>query len=107
MFRGEPPRSVITEFLQFGRCEPRPPPSARKFHNARKLVPPPVVRVHFARGAKVAAVPTWSWPGLSPAIPIIGHCAILIEIAGTSPAMTPPYKAKHWPHKSFGGRKSS
>jgi hypothetical protein len=24
-----------------------------------------------------------------PAIPIIGHCAILIEIAGTSPAMTP------------------
>jgi DNA-binding transcriptional regulator YhcF (GntR family) len=27
--------------------------------------------------------------GLVPAIPIIGHCAILIEIAGTSPAMTP------------------
>jgi hypothetical protein len=26
--------------------------------------------------------------GLVPAIPIIGHCAILIEIAGTSPAMT-------------------
>jgi hypothetical protein len=24
-----------------------------------------------------------------PAIPIIRHCAILIEIAGTSPAMTP------------------
>ncbi len=24
-----------------------------------------------------------------PAIPIIWHCAILIEIAGTSPAMTP------------------
>jgi len=23
-----------------------------------------------------------------PAIPITGHCAILIEIAGTSPAMT-------------------
>ena len=35
----------------------------------------------------MVAVPTWSWPGLSrlvPAIPIIGHCAILIEIAGTS-----------------------
>ncbi len=27
--------------------------------------------------------------GLVPAIPIIGHCAMLIEIAGTSPAMTP------------------
>jgi hypothetical protein len=27
--------------------------------------------------------------GLVPAIPIIWHCAILIEIAGTSPAMTP------------------
>jgi hypothetical protein len=27
--------------------------------------------------------------GLVPAIPIIGHCAIVIEIAGTSPAMTP------------------
>jgi hypothetical protein len=27
--------------------------------------------------------------GLVPAIPIIHHCAILIEIAGTSPAMTP------------------
>jgi antitoxin FitA len=27
--------------------------------------------------------------GLVPAIPITGHCAILIEIAGTSPAMTP------------------
>jgi hypothetical protein len=27
--------------------------------------------------------------GLVPAIPIIGHYAILIEIAGTSPAMTP------------------
>jgi len=27
--------------------------------------------------------------GLVPAIPIIWRCAILIEIAGTSPAMTP------------------
>jgi hypothetical protein len=27
--------------------------------------------------------------GLIPAIPIIGHCPILIEIAGTGPAMTP------------------
>jgi hypothetical protein len=27
--------------------------------------------------------------GLVPAIPIIRHCAIPIEIAGTSPAMTP------------------
>jgi hypothetical protein len=27
--------------------------------------------------------------GLVPAIPIIGDCTILIEIAGTSPAMTP------------------
>jgi hypothetical protein len=27
--------------------------------------------------------------GLVPAIPIIGHCAILIEIAGTSLAKTP------------------
>jgi len=27
--------------------------------------------------------------GLVTAIPIIGHCAIPIEIAGTSPAMTP------------------
>jgi hypothetical protein len=26
--------------------------------------------------------------GLVPAIPMIWHCAILIEIAGTSPAMT-------------------
>jgi len=26
---------------------------------------------------------------LVPAIPIIGHCVFLIEIAGTSPAMTP------------------
>ncbi len=43
-------------------------------------------------GAKVVAVPTWSWPGSSwlvPAIPIIWHRAILIEVAGTSPAMTP------------------
>ena len=27
--------------------------------------------------------------GLVPAIPMIGYCAILIEIAGTNPAMTP------------------
>ena len=27
--------------------------------------------------------------GLVPAISIIGQCAIVIEIAGTSPAMTP------------------
>jgi len=27
--------------------------------------------------------------GLVPVIPIIGHCTILIEIAGTSPEMTP------------------
>src|SRR5258708_29341687 len=27
--------------------------------------------------------------GLVPAIPIIGHCTLLIEIAGTSPAITP------------------
>jgi hypothetical protein len=27
--------------------------------------------------------------GLVPAIPVIEHCAILIEIAGKSPAMTP------------------
>jgi hypothetical protein len=27
--------------------------------------------------------------GLVPAIPIVGRCALLIEIAGTSPAMTP------------------
>jgi hypothetical protein len=26
--------------------------------------------------------------GLVPAIPIVGHCILLIEIAGTSPAMT-------------------
>jgi len=31
----------------------------------------------------------WSWAGLVPAIPITRDCAILIEIAGTSPAMTP------------------
>jgi hypothetical protein len=27
--------------------------------------------------------------GLVPAIPVIEYCAILIEIAGTSPAVTP------------------
>jgi hypothetical protein len=26
---------------------------------------------------------------LVPAIPIIGHCAILVEVAGTSPPITP------------------
>jgi hypothetical protein len=40
-------------------------------------------------GAKLVAVPTWSWPGFVPAIPIIERCAILIEIAGTTLTMTP------------------
>jgi hypothetical protein len=40
-------------------------------------------------GAKLVAVPTVVMAGLVPAIPINGHCSILIEIAGTSPAMTP------------------
>jgi hypothetical protein len=43
-----------------------------KLHNRAKLM-----AAHFVMA------------GLVPAIPIIGHCAILIEIAGTSPAMTP------------------
>ncbi len=50
-------------------------------------------------GAKLVAVPTWSWPGSSPSKTGVNaltsrpsrwsaHCALLIEIAGTSPAMT-------------------
>src|SRR6266849_7323442 len=40
---------------------------------------------------KTCGSPHLSWPGLSrlvPAIPIVWHGALLIEIAGTSPAMT-------------------
>jgi hypothetical protein len=43
------------------------------------------VRYSSARQNHLSAV----MAGLVPAIPIIGHCAILLEIAGTSPAMTP------------------
>ncbi len=38
-------------------------------------------------GAKVVAIPVWSW--LVPAIPIIERYAIPSVIAGTSPAITP------------------
>jgi hypothetical protein len=43
----------------------------------------------MAAEAKLVAVPALVMAGLVLAIPIIWHCAILIEIAGTSPAMTP------------------
>jgi hypothetical protein len=39
--------------------------------------------------ARCNRLPHLVMAGLVPAIPITGHCAILIEIAGTSPAMTP------------------
>src|SRR5258708_33293575 len=34
--------------------------------------------------------------GLGPAIPIVEHWALLTEIAGTSPAMTPQCDASRW-----------
>jgi FAD/FMN-containing dehydrogenase/Fe-S oxidoreductase len=40
--------------------------------------------------------------GLVPAIPVIGHCAMLIEIAGTSPAMTPRVLLLHQINRSEG-----
>jgi FAD/FMN-containing dehydrogenase/Fe-S oxidoreductase len=40
--------------------------------------------------------------GLVPAIPVIGHCAMLIEIAGTSRAMTPRVLLLHQINRSEG-----
>src|SRR5215831_2760282 len=42
-------------------------------------------------GAKFVAIPLGSWPGSSRPSRQLPHCALLIEIAGTSPAMT------NWP----------
>ncbi len=60
----------------------------------------------FRKRGKWRGSPTWSWPGLFPAIPIIGYCAAPTLPsplagegrvgAGTSPAMTPrvcPYRS--------------
>src|SRR5207244_9914488 len=44
------------------------------------------------------AVPSSSWPGLSRPSRLIGHCALPIESAGTSPAMTPTFHSSEYHH---------
>src|SRR5229473_6020057 len=82
MFRGEPPQSVMTDSSssadasqEISKCTDVSAANggSRSFCKRGKR-----------RGSSHLVV-----AGLVPAIPVIGHCTFLIEIAGTSPAMTP------------------